>query len=177
MYFEFEAKHEWRTWFLLSVSATVRLCVQIWIRLDLPLMNWTSTCEYLEVSNVFVWYKANGSVGLAEFLFMNVFVTFVICSWLLLICYLLLPLAALGNFKILIWGVTIYILESKKVNWRVKVFLTWNMHNHYLWSKCACIQIYSEWGYKKLITKNILPKIWSDYWDLRIIWSDYWWWI
>ena len=45
-----------------AVSATVRLCVQIWIRLDSPLMNWTSTREYLEVSNVFVWYKANGSV-------------------------------------------------------------------------------------------------------------------
>ena len=53
--------------FLLSVSvsatdSTVRLRVQIRVRLDLPLMNWTSTREYLEVPNVFVWYKANGSV-------------------------------------------------------------------------------------------------------------------
>ena len=57
------------------------------------------------------------------------------------------------------------MLESKKVNWRVKVFLSWNMHNHDLWSKCACVQIYSEWDYK-LITKNMSPKILTDYWDL-----------
>ena len=29
----------------------------------------------------------------------------------------------------------------------------------------------------KLITENILPKILTDYWDLRIILADYWWWI
>ena len=52
------------TWFLLSVSATMRLRVQIQVRLDSPLTNWTSTCEYLEVSNVFVWYKSNGFVSM-----------------------------------------------------------------------------------------------------------------
>ena len=90
---------------------------------------------------------------------------------------LLLPLAALGNFKILIWGgYYIYILESKKVSWRVKVLLSWNMHNHDLWSKCACVQIYSEWGYKNWL-KIYCQKILSDYWDLMIILADYWWWI
>ena len=44
------------------VSVTVRLRVQIRVRLDSPLMNWTSSREYLEVSNVSVWYKANGFV-------------------------------------------------------------------------------------------------------------------
>ena len=84
MYFEFEAKHERDFYYLLqSVSATVRLRVQIWVTLDLPLMNWTSTREYLEVSNVFVWYKANGSVCWLSSelnLFVNVFVTFAIRS-------------------------------------------------------------------------------------------------
>ena len=48
MYFEFEAKHERDFYYLLqSVSATVRLHVQIWVTLDSPLMNWTSTREYL----------------------------------------------------------------------------------------------------------------------------------
>ena len=64
MYFEFEAKHERN--FYQSVSATqdttARLHVQIQVTFDSPLINWTSTREYLEVSNVFVWYKANGSV-------------------------------------------------------------------------------------------------------------------
>ena len=94
MYFEFEAKHERDFYYLLqSVSATptVRLHVQIWVTLDSPLMNWTSTREYLEVSNVFVWYKAIGSVCRLSSelnLFMNVFVTFAIrSSLLLLICY------------------------------------------------------------------------------------------
>ena len=80
-----------RTRFLLSVGATVRLRVQIRVRLDSLLMNWTSTREYLEVSNVFVWYKANGFVCWLIWelnLSMNVFVTFAIRSWLLLlICY------------------------------------------------------------------------------------------
>ena len=67
-----------RTRFLPSVSVIVRLRVQIRVRLDSPLMNWTSSREYLEVSNVFVWYN----------LFINVFITFAILSWLLLlICY------------------------------------------------------------------------------------------
>ena len=63
-------------------------------------MNWTSTREYLEVSNVFLWYKANGSVYWLSWelnLFMNVFVTFAIRSYLLNIVDLLLPLAALSN--------------------------------------------------------------------------------
>ena len=44
-------------------------------------MNWTSTREYLEVSNVFVWFKANGSVcwlNSESNLFRNVSVTFAI---------------------------------------------------------------------------------------------------
>ena len=68
--------------FLLSVSATARVYVQIRVTHDSPLMNWTSTHEYLEVSNVFIWYKANSSVcwlSSESNLFMNVFVTFVIC--------------------------------------------------------------------------------------------------
>ena len=78
------------------VSVTVRLRVQIRVRLDSPLMNWTSSREYLEVSNIFVWYKANGSVcwlswGWELNLFMNVFITSAIRSWLLLLCYWLHP--------------------------------------------------------------------------------------
>ena len=91
-------------------------------------------------------------------------------------------LAAASNWSS--YEVLLYILESKRVNWRFKVFLSWNMHNHDLWSKCACAQIYefqleswgSEWGYK-LITENISPNILTDYWDLRMILADYWWWI
>ena len=116
------------------------LCVQIRVRLDSPLMNWTSTREYLEVSNVFVWYKANGSVCWISWelnLFMNVFITFVIRSWLLLLLYWLQPVI---NPHMKYYSIIVYILESKKVNnWRVKVFLSWN--NHDLWSKCACVQI------------------------------------
>ena len=59
------------------------LCIQIRVRLDSPLMNWTSTCEYLEVSNIFVWYKTSGSVCWISRelnLFMNVFITFAIRS-------------------------------------------------------------------------------------------------
>ena len=90
MYFEFQAKHERDFNYL--IVATVRLRVQIWVRLYSPLMNfWTSTREYLEVSNIFVRYKANGSVLWLSWelnLFMNMFVTFAIRSWLLLlICY------------------------------------------------------------------------------------------
>ena len=84
----------WRAQFLLSVSVTVRLRVQIRVRLDSPLMNWTSSREYLEVSNVFAWYKANGSVCWLSWelnLFLNVFITFAIRSWLLLLCYWLHP--------------------------------------------------------------------------------------
>ena len=46
-------------------------------------------------------------------------------SLVIVVVDLLLPLAALGNFKILkaVQYIYIYILESKKVNWRVKVFL------------------------------------------------------
>ena len=85
MYFEFEAKHE-RVFFILqSVSAAVRLHVQIRIRLDSPLMNWTSTREYLEVSNVFVWYKANGSV------------CYFCDSLVIVVVDLLQPLTALSN--------------------------------------------------------------------------------
>ena len=61
----------------------MRLHVEIWVTLDSSLMNWISTREYLEVSNVFVWYKANGFVcWLSSELnvFMNVFVTFAIRS-------------------------------------------------------------------------------------------------
>ena len=81
MCFEFEAKHERD--FYQSVSAApgaaARLHVQIRVTLASPLMNWTSTREYLEVSNVFVWYKSNGSVcwlSSESNLIMNVFVTF-----------------------------------------------------------------------------------------------------
>ena len=82
MCFESEAKHE-RDFYYLSVSSTAKLRVQIRVRLDSPLMNWTSTREYLEVSNVFVWYKTNGSVYWLSRelnLFMNAFVTFAIRS-------------------------------------------------------------------------------------------------
>ena len=148
-----------------------------------PLMNWISTREYLEVSNVFVRYKANGSVCLLSSelnVFMNVFVTFAIRSWLLLLTCYCHWLHSVINPRM---RALLYILESKKVIWRVKVLLSWNMCNHDLWSKCACVQIYefqlelgSEWGYK-LFTANISPKILTNYWDLRIILADYWWWI
>ena len=78
--------------FLLSFSATARLHVQIRFTLDSPLMNWTSTHEYWEVLIVFVWCKVIGSVcwlSSESDLFINVFVTSAIRSWLLLllICY------------------------------------------------------------------------------------------
>ena len=84
--------------------------------------------EYLVVSNVFVWYKANSSVCWISWelnMFMNVFITFAVRSWLLLLCYWLHPVI---NPHMMCYYIIVYILESKKVNWRVKVFLSWNNH-------------------------------------------------
>ena len=91
-----------KTWtrFLLSFSATVRLCVQIRVILDSPLMNWTSTREYLEVSNIFVWYKANGSVCWLswELKWWKCLLLLEFCDSLVIVeVDLLLPLAALSN--------------------------------------------------------------------------------
>ena len=97
-----------------AVGDTVRLRVQIRVRLDSPLMNWTSSREYLEVSNVSVWYKANGSVCWISWelnFFMSVFSTFAIRSWLLLLCYWL---HSVINPHMRGYYIIVYILESKK---------------------------------------------------------------
>ena len=78
----FEAKHEY----------CEALCSnQIWVRLDSPSRwVWPSTREYLQASNTFLWYIANGFVCWLswEFLFMNLFknITFARdCCWYMLL--------------------------------------------------------------------------------------------
>ena len=79
------------------IFTIVRLRVQIRVRLDSPQMNWTSTREFLEVSYVFVWYKANCSVCWLSWE-LNLFMCLLLCDSLVIVVIdMLLPLAALSN--------------------------------------------------------------------------------
>ena len=52
------------------------------------------------------------------------------------------------------------------------IYIYWKVKKSIGEQRCSCLEtctimicevIYSEWGYKKLMTKNISPKILSDY--------------
>ena len=94
-----------RTRFLISVTA--RLRVQTRVRLDSPLMNWTSTRDYLQGSNNIVWYIANGFVCWLSWelnLFVNMFITFAReCYWFYLCCHRSVAWYHLVYLSYMIW--------------------------------------------------------------------------
>ena len=121
----------------------------------------------IEVSNVFVWYKANDSVCWLSCelnLFMNVFVTFVIRSWLfscwfVIYCHWLHSVILKSSYEGLLY-IWLYILESKKSQLESKgVLVLKYAQSWFVKWMCLCLDIWIS------IRIRVWVRLWTDYYE------------